>query len=64
MLKALRPQILAFTRICEDLLSDEEPMTQEECHLLDYYVNELVREFLSDTPLVRLREVLKPPVGA
>jgi hypothetical protein len=43
-------------------------VTEEERILLDYYVNELSREFLSDGPTVRLRmsepAAVKSPAGA
>jgi hypothetical protein len=67
--KNLRPEVLAFTRACEHLLSIEEIMvTEEERILLDYCVNELSREFLSDGPTVHIRmsepAAVKSPAGA
>lgn len=53
--KNLRPEVLAFTRACEHLLSTEVTLTEEERNLLEYYVKELSREFLSDGPTVRVR---------
>jgi hypothetical protein len=66
--KNLRPEVLAFTRACEHLLSIEMTATEEERILLDYYVNELSRELLSDGPSVRIRmsepAAVKSPAGA
>jgi hypothetical protein len=66
--KNLRPEVLAFTRACEHLLSIEMTVTEEERILLDYYVNELSRELLSDGPSVRIRmsepAAVKSPAGA
>jgi hypothetical protein len=66
--KNLRPEVLAFTRACEHSLSIEMTVTEDERILLDYYVNELSREFLSDGPTVRLRmsepAAVKSPAGA
>lgn len=67
-MKNLRPEVLAFTRACEHLLSIEMTVTEEERILLDYYVNELSRELLSDGPSVRIRmsepAAVKSPAGA
>jgi hypothetical protein len=67
-MKNLRPEVLAFTRACEHLLSVEMTVTEEERIVLDYYVNELSREFLSDGPTVRIRmsesAADKSPAGA
>ena len=67
-MKKVRPEVLAFTRACEDLLSIEIMVTEEERILLDYYVNELSREFLSDGPTVHIRmsepAAVKSPAGA
>jgi hypothetical protein len=46
-------EIAAYTRACERLLSREEMLTEDERSLLEYYVNELSRQFLSDKPMVR-----------
>jgi len=66
--KNLRPEVLAFTRACEHLLSIEMTVTEEERIVLDYYVNELSREFLSAGPTVRIRmseaAAVKSPAGA
>lgn len=61
-MKNLGPEVLAFTRACEHLLSTEVTVTEEERHLIDYYLKEMSREFLSDEPTVRVREpaALKP----
>ena len=48
----LRPELIAFTRACEDLLSDGVPLTEDERNLLEYYVNDVVREFLEDKSIV------------
>lgn len=49
-------------------ISIEMTVTEEERILLDYYVNELSREFLSDGPSVRIRmsesAAIKSPAGA
>ena len=67
-MKNLRPEVLAFTRACEHLLSIEMTVTEEERILLDYYVNELSRELLLDGPSVRIRmsepAAVKSPAGA
>lgn len=51
----LRREIQAYTRACEHLLSLGEQLTDEEGDLLEYYLNELSRKYLSDKPSVRLR---------
>ena len=48
----LRPELIAFTRACEHLLSDGVPLTEDERNLLEYYVNDVVREFLADKSIV------------
>jgi hypothetical protein len=48
-------EIAAYCRACEGLLSKEGTLTEDERSLLEYYVNELLREYLSDKPTVRLR---------
>ena len=67
-MKNLRPEVLAFTRACEHLLSIEMTVTEEERIVLDYYVNELSREFLSDRPTLHIRmsepAAVKSPAGA
>jgi hypothetical protein len=40
----LRREVLAYTRACEQLLSVD----------LEYYLNELSREFLPEKPIVRV----------
>ena len=47
----LRPELIVFTRACEHLLSDGVPLTEDERNLLEYYVNDVVREFLATSPL-------------
>ena len=39
-------ELTAFTRVCERLLSKEGPLNEDERSLLEYYVNDLSREFL------------------
>ena len=46
-------EIAVYTRACEGLLSKEGALTEDERSLLEYYVNELSREFLSAKPMVR-----------
>jgi hypothetical protein len=46
-------EIAAYTRACECLLSKEGALTEDERSLLEYYVNELSRQFLSAKPMVR-----------
>jgi hypothetical protein len=48
----LRPELITFTRACENLLSDGVPLTEDERTLLEYYVNDVVREFLVDKSIV------------
>ena len=48
----LRPELIAFTRACEHLLSDGVPLTDDERRLLEYYVNDVVHEFLADKSIV------------
>ena len=47
-------EIAAYCRACEGLLSKEGALTEDERSLLEYYLNELSREFFSDKPTVRL----------
>jgi len=51
----IRQEIAAYTRACERLLSKEGTLNEDERNLLDYYVRELSREFLSDQPTIRVR---------
>ncbi len=55
-------EIAAFSRSSESLLSKEGTLTEDERSLLEYYVNELSREYLSDNPMVRLRYNENAPV--
>ena len=48
-------EVAAYTRACEQLLSKEGTLTEDERGLIEYYVNELSRELLSDKPTVRVR---------
>jgi hypothetical protein len=47
----LRQELLAYSRACEHVLSIKAELTDEERNLLEYYVNELSREILSDKPI-------------
>ena len=51
----IRQEITAFTRACERLLSQEGTLNEDERSLLEYYVNDLSREFLSANPTVQVR---------
>ena len=42
----IRQEITAFTRACERLLSQGGTLNEDERSLLEYYVNDLSREFL------------------
>ena len=55
-------EIAAFSRSSESLLSKEGALTEDERSLLEYYINELSREYLSDNPMVRLRYNESAPV--
>lgn len=55
-------EIAAYSRACERLLSREGLLTEDEKSLLEYYVNELSREYLSDKPTARLRYNESAPV--
>ena len=48
----VRREFLVYTRACEHLLSIGGTLTEDERSLLDYYVKELSRNFLSDGPTV------------
>jgi hypothetical protein len=50
----LRREMRAYTRACEELLSVNGKLTDDERSLLEYYMNELSRELLADKPIVRL----------
>jgi hypothetical protein len=50
----LRREILAYTRACEQLLSVDLKLSDDERSLLEYYLNELSREFLPEKPIVRV----------
>jgi predicted nucleic acid-binding Zn finger protein len=47
----LRRELLAYSRACEHVLSIKAELTEDERGLLEYYVNELSREVLSDKPV-------------
>ena len=55
-------EIASFSRASESLLSKEGTLTEDERSLLEYYINELSREYLSDNPMVRLRYNENAPV--
>ena len=48
----LRPILRAYSCACEHLLSIGHTLTPEERSFIEYYVNELSRELLSDNPTV------------
>jgi hypothetical protein len=50
----LRREVLAYTRACEQLLSVDLKLSDDERSLLEYYLNELSREFLLEKPIVRV----------
>jgi len=47
-------EILAFTRTCEHLLSEELRLTDDELNLVSYYINELRRKFQTENRLAYL----------
>jgi hypothetical protein len=51
----IRDEVFSITRACERLLSTELKLTDDERSLLEYYMNELSREFFSDKPTVCTR---------
>ena len=53
-MKTFQPDLLAFTRACERLLSRQVTLTEEERDLLDYYLKEMSHEFQSNAPTVRV----------
>ena len=55
-------EIASFSRSSESLLSKEGTLTEDERSLLEYYINELSREYLSDNSMVRLRYNENAPV--
>ena len=44
----LRPELLAFTRACENLLAKEVTLTEDERDLIEFYVKDMARAYLSD----------------
>jgi len=48
-------ELTAFTRACERLLSKEGPLNEDERSLLEYYVNDLSREFLLNNEPVAVK---------
>jgi hypothetical protein len=48
-------ELTAFTRACERLLSKEGPLNEDERSLLEYYVNDLSREFLLNNETVAVK---------
>ena len=55
-------EIASFSRYSDSLISKEGTLTEDERSLLEYYINELSREYLSDNPMVRLRYNENAPV--
>jgi hypothetical protein len=53
-------EVFAVTRACERLLSTELKLTDDELSLLEYYMNELSREFF---PRASERLAVKPSAG-
>jgi hypothetical protein len=53
-------------QFCVEGMVSHEPkegtLTEDERSLLEYYINELSREYLSDNPMVRLRYNESAPV--
>ena len=45
---SLRPVLRAYSSACEHLLSIRDTLTDEERSFIEYYVNELSRDLLSD----------------
>ena len=58
----IREEVSSITRACERLLSTDVTLTDDERSLLEYYMEELSREFFSDKPTVRLRYTEQPHV--
>jgi hypothetical protein len=58
----IRHEVFSVTRACERLISTELTLTEDERNLLEYYMEELSREFFSDKPAVRLRFTDPPPM--
>ena len=50
----LRQEVLAYTRACEHLLSQELTLTEDERSLLAYYIQELSRKFFREHSSVDL----------
>ena len=48
-------ELTDFTRACERLLSKEGPLNEDERSLLEYYVNDLSREFLLNNEPVAVK---------
>ncbi len=58
----VRREIALYTRACDRLLSKEGTLTEDERSLVEFYVNELSRELLSDKSTVGLRHIETAPV--
>jgi hypothetical protein len=58
----IRQEVFSVTRACERLLSTDFTLTDDERSLLEYYMQELSREFFSDKSTVRLRVTERPQV--
>lgn len=49
----LSEEILAYSRACERLLSKEATLNDDETSLVEYYVQELSRKFVSPGPTMQ-----------
>jgi hypothetical protein len=47
-MEQIRKELIAYSRACEHLLSIEPTLSEEEHRLLEYYIEELSKEFLHD----------------
>jgi hypothetical protein len=56
----LNQEILGYTRACERLLSTEMTLSDDERSLIEYYVQELSRKFLSHGTSLRNRPAQLP----
>ena len=52
-MKRVCQEITDYVRSCEHLLSNHATLTKDERDLLEYYVKELSREYLSGKPTLR-----------
>ena len=49
----LSQEILVYSRACEHLLSTEVTLNDDESSLVEYYVQELSRKFVSPGPTIQ-----------